>query len=230
MSGIYTAVIIEPRVHKALLYVLNNFLTNLDERWNFLIIHGTENALWLYTSVDIAFNKYKHRINYLNLNVSNLNWNEYSAYVASKKFLDIIPTEIFLIFQTDTFICSPYAHFIDIFLKYDYVGAPWLALPPKYIQGVGNGGLSLRRRSKMLEIVEKVPYKYGTAEDTYFSGMLDNFPSDIKLNKPGFEEAKLFSVETVYSPMSFGIHKPWGHMVNITEEQCPGYSFLKLLN
>ena len=33
----YTAIITEPRIHPAWKLVLNNFLTNLDERWNFLI-------------------------------------------------------------------------------------------------------------------------------------------------------------------------------------------------
>jgi hypothetical protein len=32
----YTAIITEPRIHPAWKLVLNNFLTNLDERWNFL--------------------------------------------------------------------------------------------------------------------------------------------------------------------------------------------------
>jgi hypothetical protein len=229
MSGIFTAVIVEPRIHKALIYVLNNFLENLDERWNFLIIHGTENAAWLQSTVNIAFSEHMNRIKYKNLNVPNLTVKEYSGYIASKKFLNEIPTEVFLLFQTDTLICAPYKHLIDSFLKYDYVGAPWIALPPNYIKGVGNGGLSLRKRSKMLEILEKVPYntfEYGTPEDTYFSGILEGFPTDIDIYKPTFEEAMLFSSESVYSPMSFGIHKPWAHMIRITEEQCPGYHML----
>ena len=37
------AVIVEPRLHKALELVLLNFNKNLDEQWSFLIFHGNNN-------------------------------------------------------------------------------------------------------------------------------------------------------------------------------------------
>ena len=40
---LYTAIIVEPRKHKALPFVLQNFTENLNEDWNFIIYHGTEN-------------------------------------------------------------------------------------------------------------------------------------------------------------------------------------------
>ena len=36
IMGIYTAVITEPRIHRAWKLVLKNFLTNLDKRWDFM--------------------------------------------------------------------------------------------------------------------------------------------------------------------------------------------------
>jgi hypothetical protein len=107
---------------------------------------------------------------------------------------------MFLVFQTDSIIIPDHAHLINMFLKYDYVGAPWVR-----DKQVGNGGFSLRRKSKMLEIIEKVPYNDGTNEDTYFS------LAPIQIYKPTFDEAKLFSVETVFSKVAFGCHKPWRH-------------------
>ena len=38
----YTAVIVEPREHKALSFVLNNFLENLSDEWNIIIMHGID--------------------------------------------------------------------------------------------------------------------------------------------------------------------------------------------
>ena len=38
MSQQYTAIIVEPREHKALVFVLNNFCTNLDENWNIIVL------------------------------------------------------------------------------------------------------------------------------------------------------------------------------------------------
>ena len=40
----YTAIIVEPRKHKALSFVLQNFLKNLpEEEWSFIIFHGNKN-------------------------------------------------------------------------------------------------------------------------------------------------------------------------------------------
>lgn len=61
-----------------------------------------------------------------------------------------IPTETFLIFQTDTLINPKYKDLIYEFIDYDYVGAPWISNGD-----VGNGGLSLRKKSKMIEIIKK---------------------------------------------------------------------------
>ena len=50
---------------------------------------------------------------------------------------------------------------IEEFLKWDYIGAPWEK--PKEGCFVGNGGLSLRTRDKMIEITEK--YKSDLIDD-----------------------------------------------------------------
>ena len=38
-----TAIIIEPRKHRALPFVLRNILENLDNTWNVILYHGTHN-------------------------------------------------------------------------------------------------------------------------------------------------------------------------------------------
>ena len=43
----YTAIIVEPREHKALAFVLENFLENLNDDWNVIILHGTENKKYV---------------------------------------------------------------------------------------------------------------------------------------------------------------------------------------
>ena len=227
MNSIYTAIIVEPRRHPALEFVLSNFLTNLDNRWNFIIHHGTENETWLKEIIDSKFSSEKHRIKLKNIGKSNLTINEYNALMANFDFIADIPTEHFLIFETDSMICSPYKNIIYDFLEYDYVGAPWSNLVDGCRGQVGNSGLSLRRKSKMLEIVLKSPYKDGTPNDLYFSGISPPYKS---INKPSHQKAQEFSIETVYSPRSFGIHKPWLYLNNVTEEQCPGYSKLVSLN
>jgi hypothetical protein len=62
----------------------------------------------------------------LNLNVDNLTIPDYNnLFINNYDFYDYIPTEIFLVFQTDTMINTQYKHLINDFLEYDYVGAPW---------------------------------------------------------------------------------------------------------
>lgn len=194
----YTAIIIEPRKHKALEFVLNNFIQNLDKKWNIIIFHGNKNIDYIH---NILKNNNNRNIKLINLNVDNLTIKDYNKLLTSKNFYNYIPTEIFLIFQTDTMICDKYKDKINDFLNYDYTGAPLKA------KLVGNGGLSLRRKSKILEILEKCPYK-DEPEDVYFSVACNQIP----LYKPNYDEAKKFSVEEIYNDESFGVHKPWAFL------------------
>jgi hypothetical protein len=68
---------------------------------------------------------------------------------------------------------------------------------------VGNGGLSLRRKSKMLEIMKNDTKKH-LPEDMYFA-----MSNVIKLHKPTFEKSKQFSMEWIFSEKSFGCHKTY---------------------
>lgn len=220
--GKYTAVIVEPREHKALEFVLKNFLENLNDNWNILIMHGNKNKGFIDKILD-KLEKFKDRISLINLNVDNLSIKDYNNLLVSKKFHDYIPTEVFLVFQTDTIICGDYKNYINDFLQYDYAGAPWLD------KEVGNGGLSIRRKSKMLEIIDKCPYS-NQNEDLYFALACP----EIYRYKPDHKTARNFSVEQVYHEDSFGIHKPW---LNISRDDvdkknkfCPGLKELVELN
>lgn len=219
----YTAIIIEPRKHKALSFVLENFLTNLPENWDFIIFHGNKNIEYINDILENDLFEYKDKIKLKNLNVNNLTLKDYNKLLVSKEFYDNVPTEIFLIFQTDSIICEDYKNLIIDYLKYDYIGAPWRD------KNIGNGGLSLRRKSKMLEIIDKCPYK-NEPEDIFFGTKCP----EIYRNKPSFENSQNFSVETVYNDVSFGVHKPWRHMSKKKFENknifCKGLKELKELN
>lgn len=211
----YTAIIVEPRKHAALSYVLNNILTNLSDDWNIVICHGTQNLEYIQDILKSELQKFSNRVTLVNLGVENLNIHQYNDLLCNKKFYEYIPTETFLVFQTDTIIIPKNAHLISDFLEYDYVGAPW-----KHSGDIGNGGFSLRKKTKMIEIIENARlYNYGEAEDAFFSqekGRVLNNPS-IRIYKPTFEKAKQFSVETVFYDQSFGCHKPWDYNPEFVE-------------
>jgi hypothetical protein len=204
----YTAVLIEPRLHKAFKLVLSNFFRNLNQEWTFKIFHSPKNYNFLVNLILSDFPSEIHRVSLIELNVDNLNGEEYSKLLFNPDFYNYISTEMFLIFQLDTLISDEYKDLIYNYMDYDYVGAPW-----SDNQRVGNGGLSLRKKSKMLEIIknnEDLLLHYNINEDLFFSN------DGHYLSKPSFEDAKLFSIETTYSDKSFGIHKCWEY---ITDEQ-----------
>jgi len=198
----YTAIIVEPRKHPALLFVLNNVLTNLSDDWKIVICCGNKNQDFVMNIIHKKLSRFIDRISCFNLGVDNLTKDQYSLLLTNPKFYDMIPTEIFLIFQTDSMIFSKNKDRINDFLEYDYVGAPWDNFPVAS-ENVGNGGFSLRRKSKMLEIISTTPYNT-TAEDIYFC-----YHPTIQLHKPDFEKAKQFSVEAVFYEQPFACHRVW---------------------
>ena len=215
MSSKYTAVIIEPRKHKAIEFVLNNMLDCLTNDWRILFFHGIDNEEYSRQIVNKLNNLYHNRITLINLKVNNLNQKTYSALLASKyDIYDHIKTEHFLIFQTDSMMFKQYAHFINYYLDndYDYVGSPWLICnyqPTKERDFIGNGGFSLRKKSKMLEIIKnnKWDENYEWHEDLFFTKKYHG----IEVKKPTYENSKMFCVDEVFSPVTMACHKPWVH-------------------
>lgn len=204
-SAEYTAVIVEPRKHKATEFVLNNFLENLSSDWNIVIFHGKSNKDFMYDIINKMQQSQIDRITTVQLEVDNLTIPVYNALFKSPLFYNYIPTEMFLVFQTDSIILPENKHMIYDFMDYDYVGAPIR----KWTRGtylVGNGGLSLRRKSKMLEVIEKGSADKYLTEDVFF--VTNKY---IDVNKPSYNEAKNFSTQSEFSNKSFGVHKTWKH-------------------
>jgi len=205
----YTVVIIEPRKHKAFKFIIKNILDNLDNNWDIQIFHGINNKNYIENIININFINFSNRFFFENLNIDNITPypQEYNRLFTDHTFYDKIRTETFLIFHLDAMILFNNKNNIYNFLKYDYVGAPWIDIPAIF-HGitVGNGGLSLRKKSKMIEIINNYLYD-GSHEDYYFSKHLYHNGYNI----PSVKEAEDFSSELILSPTSFGIHSPWLH-------------------
>lgn len=206
----YTAFTVETRKNKALEFVLDNICDNLSDDWKIILFHGINNTEYVEKIVTKLNTKYKNRIYLINLHIDLLDLVTYSKLLATKSIIyDYIETDIFLIFQCDSMILKKYAHLINEYLSYDYVGSPWLIthyIPTYNCNFIGNGGFSLRRKSKMLEIIEKIVWN-NDYEDLYFS---TNYQG-IQVNKPSYEKSKMFCVDEVFSDIAFACHKPWVH-------------------
>lgn len=117
---------------------------------------------------------------------------EYSSFLCSKEFYKHFEKHYnyILIYQVD---CWVFEDKLDYFmgLDYDWYGAPW----PQHNDTVGNGGFSLRKVSKMLDITSKYEYKKDSLlgnEDTWFCQTHKN-----ELNICDLDTACNFSMEVI---------------------------------
>ena len=196
----YTAMIVEPRKHKALEFVLKNALENLSDEWCVIIYCSNTNLQFVKDIIHGSLSQYIARIQLIHLLCDNLTWDDCNGLISTNfELYKYITTEMFLKFETDSMIFSKYKDYIYEFMKYDYVGAPFY---DTRFGGVGCGGQSLRNKAKMLEIMKTVKYM-GQQEDVYF---IDN--KIVPMNIPSMEIAMRFSISEVFSPESFGCHMP----------------------
>ena len=214
------AIIVEPRKDPMLIKVLNNFLELLPKNTIIYIFHGIDNEKYIYDNFYKEINNGK--IILINLKKKNLTIEEYNSLLVSKDFYNMINGENLLIFQMDTCLCSNTKYKFEDFFMYDYVGAPWMKdnLNIKGIKNkVGNGGLSLRKKSNILKHIDTHPYK-DEPEDVYFA------KSNI-LKFPSIEKAAEFSTEHLFNPYSMGFHKPDVHLSEsnkkIVRKTCPEF-------
>jgi hypothetical protein len=128
------------------------------------------------------------------------------------KQMNVKNVQYALIIQDDGMILKNWDESFETFLKYDYVGAPW---HDDVLTGcrVGNGGFSLRKVSKFLDVLQSEEADFhskqlffantnSVPEDVFFSRMLGK-------SVAGLQEAVKFSSEQLLNSDSIGIHKPW---------------------
>ncbi|GBF99981.1 hypothetical protein Rsub_13113 [Raphidocelis subcapitata] len=173
---------------------------------------------------------------------AGLAWADFNALLMSRALWRAVAGEHVLIFQLDTALCAASPHKIGDYLSYDYVGAPWTRERWGDAPG-GNGGLSLRRRSRMLAALDALgPGSAANAagaagsgssggggggavvlggEDEFFSRTLAAMGARL----PPREVARTFAVETVFYATPFGVHKFWPYMTAEQRERlfefCP---------
>jgi hypothetical protein len=193
----YCAVIVEPRIDPKMLSTIKNHLYFLNEsdseiKWGLQVFHGIDNEEFIY---DVL--KEIENVKYVNTGVKDFTKIEYNQYIKSNKFWSLVEGEKILTFQLDTLLLR---FGVDEFLGYDFIGAPWSK--PKENKFIGNGGLSLRTKSVMLEISKNYHGFEPRWEDIFFVKFLD------KYNLPDIETAMRFSTETLFHPNSFGVHNP----------------------
>ena len=134
------------------------------KKWKLEIFHGNLNKEFCENIVDGIDNVELHHIDY-----DYMGLHDYDSVFRTTEFWKTITSDNILIFQADTILLRTG---IDEFLDYSYVGAPWLK--PKEGKYVGNGGLSIRNKNRMIDIIKKYPNDDYFKEDIYFIKYLNN--------------------------------------------------------
>lgn len=116
----------------------------------------------------------------------------------------LAPAENLLVFQPDSIFCANAPKTINDFLEFDWVGAPW----SKTSTFGGNGGLSLRKVSRILQVLQTQERKPGDEqlEDLWLSSRLQQLGG---AHMADASLSKTFSVESVWDERPLGYHVGW---------------------
>lgn len=180
------AVIVEKRHLPTLVPVLHTFLTLVPPEWPFELWTSQETGHSIASSQRIKpyIDSGKLQIKLLPDNGSHIyDGPTLSAFLTTPYLWQrLSPAEHIFFFQADSLLCSKSTFELNDFLGlndtrtsgegYAWVGAPWdLRGYPAEPWG-GNGGLSIRRRSVMLNITSKYEWD-GSAEDVWFTKLIN---------------------------------------------------------
>lgn len=231
----FVAAIVEPRVDN-LEFIIQHYIDKLPDYTHFQVYYGSNNKHIL-----TKFSEYidSGKMSIWDMNVDNLTIQSYSYLLTSETFWRTIQSENVLIFQTDSITCSQSPFDITQFYKYDFIGAPLTPyvnnLLSFYFLCQGylinshsmNGGLSFRKKSKMLDVIKYYPWNELITEDVWFC---INLPK-VGGNLPPREVAEKFSYESCsnINVIPWGVHKPLKNH-DILQNICPEINHIPTLN
>lgn len=203
--------------------IIKNCVNKLDCQWSHTVVCGNDN----YEMMQQICERINKNIKLVKLDISNASFNDYNNLLLSVNFWsNTLSGKKILLYQSDSFI---FGSNINEFLQYDYVGAPFaensgILLAPHQ---VGNGGLSLRTRAVMIAVLQQQQQQQQSHTSVYSSfvtnyqanNQLTQIPEDIYFSQAiqqlrlgtvaPFDIAAKFSIDTVWSNNSFGMHCMW---------------------
>ncbi len=226
------AVIVETRKHKALEFVLDNVMSTLPNEWDLQIFHGINNIEYIQNIINnnSLLSSIKSKITLSNLNIKEVTQENSSKIMLSESFWESIVGETVLYFECDSLLCPNSKYKVDDFINFDYIGGYWgnslYSLDEKY-PVVMNGGISIRKKSFMLNIIKN---EWETYIEEGGNPCEDYFISHCVKNRPTTRQVLSFSIDCGYiEPLDnnppFAVHKPWG--VNPAKGHGRAYSKIK---
>ncbi|KAK3322391.1 hypothetical protein B0H66DRAFT_574602 [Apodospora peruviana] len=167
------ALLIENRPFPILAPLMLHFISVVPPDWRFRFMGSLESVEAINKSVAIQEHVAAGKLDltYIPSNMTTGSQEEISRFLTTLWLYERVlqPAEHLLIFQTDSILCANSRQTLNDFLEYDWVGAPW---DPNGQYG-GNGGLSLRKVSTIIDILRHQQRRDGSdPEDVWLTDRL----------------------------------------------------------
>ncbi|EGY19335.1 hypothetical protein VD0002_g4875 [Verticillium dahliae] len=171
------ALLIENRPNPILAPLMLHFMAVVPPDWRFRFMGSEESVAHINQSMAIRehVNSGKLDLTFIPSNMSTAGQEMISRFLTNLWLYETVlhPAEWLLVFQTDSMLCANSRHNINDFLEFDWIGAPW---NPSSRWG-GNGGLSLRRVSAIIDVLrEQVRVDNSEPEDVWLTERLAHRP------------------------------------------------------
>ena len=116
--GGHALVIVEPRKHKMLKYVCENFDQNMCKSWDLYVFHGKSHRGHAEEAVQ---NIEGRKVHLLGLEKDDFTADDYNITFKSLDFWNQVKAENILVFQTDAVLCPASKFKIQDFMDFDYI-------------------------------------------------------------------------------------------------------------
>lgn len=232
-----TAAIVDTRSLGQLLPLLLHFSSVLGPGWPIVLFTSPQNEIPPSAPFKRLIDEHRLAVRFLPPNVDFENRLDVSRFMTEPWMWEqLAPAGHVIMFQADSIVCSSSTLRVDDFLAYDFVGAP---IDPAHGEGY-NGGLSLRNRSMVLDIISESNWsrEFDLAhdkqlpsvefEDQWFYKKMRELPDRGKsaARLPSLEVAQTFAVETIWYDKPLGYHQVqrWQRdRMNEVESWCSEY-------
>lgn len=169
--------LIENRPNPILAPLMLHFMSVVPPDWRFRFMGSIESVEHINKSVAIReqVNAGKLDLTYIPSNMSTAGQEMISRFLTNLWLYETVlqPAEWLLVFQTDSILCANSKLNLNDFLDYDWMGAPW---HPNGRWG-GNGGLSIRRVSTMIDVLRnQVRVEDSEPEDVWLAERVSHHP------------------------------------------------------
>lgn len=171
------ALLIENRPNPILAPLMLHFMSVVPPDWRFRFMGSLESVAFVNTSRAIRNQVANGKLDltYIPANMTTGSQEEISRFLTNLWLYETVlqPAEWLLVFQTDSMICANSRQTLNNWLEYDWVGSPW---NPNGRFG-GNGGLSLRRVSAIIDVLRnQVRLPNTEPEDVWLTERLGHRP------------------------------------------------------